>query len=138
MTRARNFGQLAQAVRKLASVPAAVSREAAPAIKALIAEQFSSESDPYGNAWAPYSPGSIKRGRKPPLLDETGALKDAQVEPLPGAGISVTFGPEYAGFHQTGWKWAPARRLFPNGPLPATWRAALQSIHERVIRERLK
>lgn len=136
MSRAKNFGQLAGMMRELSKVPSKVSRKVAPKIRRLVTEQFNAQTSPYGAPWAPYAASSIKRGRRPPLLVETGRLRRGiRVTPSQGAGITITVSAEYAGYHQTGTADMPARPIVPTNVLPAKWRAAIKRALTDAIKE---
>jgi phage gpG-like protein len=135
------MGKLEANLRRLAGVPSQVSAEGAEAIKELIEEEFDAGSDAYGNAWAPLAPATLAKGRTPPPLSDTEAMRDSlDVSPMPGAGISITID-QPAGIHQTGaskgnWR-MPARPVLPDRSFPKAWTDALAEASERAIQERL-
>lgn len=127
VSQAKNFGHLAQLIAGLARVPSRVSRDVAQDIRRRITRQFTTETDPYGNAWAPYTAGSIRRGRRPPLLTDTARMRRGiRVRPSSGAGVEITVPAPYAGFHQTGTSTMARRAILPYGTLPRAWSAAIQ------------
>lgn len=127
MSRARNFGQFARVLRELSRVPSRVAVVAAPKIRRLITEQFTREQDPYGAAWAPLTESSLRRGRRPPVLTDTRRMRGGvRVQPMVGAGLSVTIPAPYAGFHQTGTQHMVARPIYPRAGMPPRWRAAIE------------
>ena len=136
---ARGFGAV---LRKLGDVPSRVAREAADALTARLAAGFASGMDPYGNAWAPLAPATIRKGRTPPPLTEGGSLAGGtRVVPLSGAGLglesieTLSRGAP-ASIHMTGasGKNLPARPFLPTNALPATWRADLQAALSRIVK----
>lgn len=127
MSRARNFGQFARVLHELARVPSRVAVLAAPRLRRLVTEQFTKQQDPYGAAWAPLTAGSIQRGRRPPVLTDTSAMRRGiRVRPMAGAGLSITIPAPYAGFHQTGTSLMVSRPIFPRAGMPRKWRKALE------------
>lgn len=116
---------VAQAVRQLSKVPSAAAREASKSIETLVQQEFDAGVDPYGKAWEALSDETIRHGRGEPPLTDTGALRDVEVGPMPGAGVSVVLGEEYGSFHQIGTKNMPAREPLPSHGLPDTWRRAI-------------
>lgn len=122
------LGQLANNIGKLATVPSRAARDASAGIARLIDQQFANGTDPYGKPWKPLAQSTRDRGRFPPPLTDTRDMRDSvAVKPSAGAGITVTIGAPYAGFHQTGAPRAnmPARKILPEGPMPKPWQAAL-------------
>lgn len=124
-----DFGKLAGLINglgKLAGVPSQVAGKVAPKIAGFIKAEFAAGMDPYGRPWKPLKPATLARGRTPPPLDNTGDLKDTvDAKPMQGAGVSVTFGVPYAGFHQHGTKRMVARPILPANGLPRTWSEAI-------------
>ncbi len=110
----------AKAIRALSKVPAQASREASTSIQRLIDQQFARGVDPYGKPWKPNKPSTIERkGHARPNID-TGALwKGARVQPMSGAGISVTFDENYSVYVQN------VRPIVPNRGVPKSWAAAI-------------
>jgi hypothetical protein len=128
-----------RAMRSLARVPAVASVEGAKAIKREIERSFKSARDPYGNAWAPHAPATIKKWGKHKLLQLTGKGRASiVVRPLPGAGIYVESPSEGLAFAQGGTKNEPKRRFLPENQLPATWNRALEKATDKAIKESLR
>ena len=127
------LGQLASNLRKLAEVPSRASKEAAEGVAAAIEVQFAEGIDPYGNPWAELAQSTLDKGRFPPPLTDTekhGPGMGVKVSAKRGAGVSITFDAPYAGFHHTGTKDMPARKVLPVGVMPATWNAAIRDALE--------
>lgn len=142
---ARDFRDLARAIRALADVPARAAKTASRSIYKLVMREFTSESGPYGAKWAPLTPWTVAYRESlgygaGPILTRTGALKaSVTVRPMGGTGIALTIGADYAVHHQYGFtfthrsgnktitKDVPARPLFPNRDLPASWRKAIDA-----------
>lgn len=132
------LGQLARNVERLARIPARVATFAAPEIADEIEAEFATGRDPYGRAWAPLRPSTRARGRRPPPLTNTGAMRaGVDVRPLPGAGIAITFADEIpAVFHQKGTRKMAARPPLPSSTFPARWSRALERAADEAFRDR--
>lgn len=131
--------EFSRALRSLVDVPSQIARPLADGIAKFIDEGFSAGTDPYGRPWAPLKPRTLAKGRHPPPLTETGAMRNsARVKPVQGGGVSLVFGDSKAGLHQRG---DPprmaAREVSPSGFLPARWRALWQSLLTEATRRRL-
>lgn len=137
-----DFGRLTgtiAALRSLAKVPAQVAGRAAPRIAAQMQKDTRGAVDPYGRAYAPHKPATVKRWGAHPLLDLTGAgIGSLDAQPMAGAGISVT-ADEHMVFTQAGTPTQDVRAVIPNSPqLPATWNRILAEESEAAINDRLK
>lgn len=124
-----DLGRLADNLGKLAAVPSRASAAVADNLEEVILEQFAAQADPYGNPWAEHAESTVERWGEHAILDLTGEMIGTlEVAPMPGAGVSVSIDMP-AGAHQTGWDGpqgsGPARPILPQGPFPATWRAAV-------------
>lgn len=86
----------------------------------LIKEGFATETDPYGKPWA----GLKYRSGK--ILQDTGRLRSSfKVAGVTRRGFRVNASANYAAFHQEGTsRGLPARRMVPDGRLPAEWKTA--------------
>lgn len=119
--------QLEDNLHRLSGVPSRVASDGAERIDALIEDQFDAGTDPYGVAWEALAESTLDKGRFPPPLTDTTALRSTRdVSPMAGAGISITFDEGYAGFHQGGTRNMPERMILPNDAFPPTWEAALE------------
>ncbi len=121
----------------------------------LIQEGFRNEVDPRGVAWAPrrsgqrkftaasvnaggaFKQGKARQGHK--LLHQSGDLQGGfTVIGVNRNGFTVGSWPEYGGFHQTGTKFLPARRMVPkSGEGLGTWAEPLQEVAKAFIRRKL-
>jgi hypothetical protein len=120
------LGALEANLRRMASVPARASKLAAENVREVITGEYATGSNPYGAPWAPLKPSTLAKGRHAPPLTDTGALDaGTNVQPLPGAGISVTFDAPYASFHHTGTSRMAARPVAPTGAFPRSWEKAI-------------
>ena len=125
--------RLERNLRELAKVPSQAARLAATKIDALVREEYDQGANAYGQAWAKLAPSTIAKGRFPPPLTDTRAMRDGTtVTPTSGAGITVRFAAPYSTFHHTGFRVGqtnvPARPVAPTGAgLPPSWQLALKS-----------
>lgn len=119
------LGLLSANLSKLASVPSQIAKDAAEGIRSAIEQEFEAGQDPYGRSWAALEQATIDKGRRPPPLTDSGDMSNVEVTPSAGAGISIEFGAEYAGFHQTGTRRMVARPPLPVGGFPKTWSDAI-------------
>jgi len=123
------LGALEANLHRLARVPARVAVIGAERLADVIDRQFDDGLDPNGSPWAPLAARTLAKGRRPPPLTDTGAMRaSVRVMPMPGAGISVTI--DHPGLvHQTGGssgRWyMPPRPVLPGRIFPTTWRRAL-------------
>jgi phage gpG-like protein len=120
------LGQLAENLDALSLVPSRAARRVSGKLHDLIVEEFARGEDPYGDAWAPLEEATIEKGREEPPLTDTGAMVESlEVKPMAGAGVSVSFGAEYAGFHHEGTVNMVARKVLPDDELPQSWNEAI-------------
>jgi len=95
--------------------------------------EFRLSKDPYGQAWKPLSPNTIKKRRKQsavPLVD-TGAMRASVSYTVKGtATVIVGVGKQYAIYHQTGTKHIPRRQILPSSDrgLPDKWALIIKRI----------
>lgn len=100
MTNARRFSA---ALREMARVPSRVSTAIAKDISREIQKNFSAGVDPYGRAWRQLAKSTIKAGRHPPPLTDTGeGRRSVVVKAAQGAGINIVVGVLYMLYHQFG------------------------------------
>jgi phage virion morphogenesis protein len=121
------FRKLAENLARLASVPSRIAKPAAARINQLIAVQFSSGQDPYGKAWTPLMPSTVKRKRGDTrILIRTGNMSVVTAAAsASGSGIELTSTQEGT-FHQFGTVNMVARPIFPGkSNLPVSWRLAI-------------
>lgn len=130
-----DFSQLErmqERLAELAQVPSRCARAVSTRLEELVQEEFDRGADPYEEPWAPLSPVTLARGRTPPPLTDTSAMRASlHVRPLAGAGVGVTID-HPAGPHQTGWSGpqgsGPARPILPaRGELPDGWIEAIEA-----------
>jgi hypothetical protein len=105
---------------------AEASRRTAKAITEVIEREFKTGTDPRGVPWRPLKASTLARGRRPPPLTDSGAMR-ASVFVYP-ARLDVSIASP-AGFHQSGTRYMASRPIVPTGQNAAKWVAA---IHEAV------
>jgi phage gpG-like protein len=128
-----------RALSDLSGIPAQIASRVAVRISADIQRSFDAGTDPYGRAWAPLKPRTIAKGRHAPPLTDTGAGRQGvRVFAQSGAGVAMTSAVAYMGIHQSGDQpRMAARKFFPEGVLPAKWRAIWQDELTTATRTRL-
>lgn len=130
------LGKLEANLRRLGEVPSRAASEASDRIAALIEEEFAAQSDAYGNPWAPHKPATIARWGEHDILTLSGVMRDhVTVAPMRGAGISITFDEDYAGWHHVGTRYMVRRPVLPLETMPATWTAALEEAYANAFDE---
>jgi phage gpG-like protein len=135
----KGFQRLNGTLRALSEVPSRVAADASVRIAGLIDGSFDAGTDPYGRPWAPLSTYTLAKGRFPPPLTDSGAMRASiDVHPTAGAGIEVTLDSEYATFHQTGTRYMPQRQILPQSAgLAPSWREAIaEAVRANVAKAR--
>jgi len=131
------LGQLIRNLSQLSSVPSQISKEVSDKITVELQEQYKDGKDPYGKQWAPLKPSTLKKGRTPPPLDDTGRMKSGtKAFPLKNAGIGINL-PFPGFFHQAGTKNMEARKVLPEKTLPKSWSAAIRESAAKNIKKAL-
>jgi Phage virion morphogenesis family len=141
---AKRMRGLAKTIESLSEVPRDAAKTAAPKLTLLLQEQFERGIDPYGRPWAPLAKSTLKKGRHPPPLTDTGRLKGGtRAQPYPGqqAGIQLVAGADYGRFHQFGFRVfgqpVSAREIFPTRGLPFAWRITIKDAIRRAVKSKL-
>lgn len=134
------MGRLAENIGRLASVPSQAAPRVAKAIDGLIQDEFGSASDPYGTPWKEHAPATVERWGAHPILQLTQAMRsETSVQPMQGAGVSITFGVPYVAPHQTGWSGpqgsGPARPILPSRGMPQSWKDAIDGTIDEEFRK---
>jgi hypothetical protein len=124
-----------EAILKLPKVMSRATTDAADLIDDVIQHDFDVGQNPYEEPWAPLMPSTIKRGRHPPPLTDTEALRAVNCEPLQHAGLKIEFDSDYATFHQTGTAHMAQRQLVPEEgqELPPRWNDAIVEAYEHAV-----
>ena len=129
------MGKLKDRLADLAGVPSRVAREVSGEIAELLQAEFDAGADPYGSPWTQLADSTIDRGRFPPPLTDTRAMRDSiRVAPLQSAGIGITID-HPAAPHQAGWRGpqgsGPKRPILPaRGELPRSWQKVIENAIE--------
>jgi phage gpG-like protein len=91
-------------------------RQLGEAARTLVALEFDSGKDPYGQPWAPL----VAREGQP--LRDTGRLANSwSAFGVGPSGFRIGTDVEYAAFHQEGTARIPRRQIIPEGDLPQSW-----------------
>lgn len=125
--------KIGEAIARLRQVPDAIQsgiEASAPLLADRISAGFDSGTDPYGRPWAPLSPRTLAKGRTPPPLTDTGAMRDAITVTGDGYSVAIYSPDEKSSWHQEGdgapGQDLPARPFLPESELPDTWVADMQ------------
>jgi hypothetical protein len=132
------LGRLVETIERMSQVPRRVAVIAAPEITKLLQKQFATGTDPYGRPWRPLKPATLAKGRRPPPLTDSGAMRRGTVaRAAPGgrAGIRLLVGKRYGFFHQSGTRYMAARRILPQNGLPYAWSRVLAEASKKAFRE---
>ena len=118
---------LADRIGDLAQVPSRASKAVAERLNDLVADEYASGSDPYGEPWAPLMDATLDKGRSPPPLTASGDMAGGTLaRPMRGKGVAFTV-PDPGGFHQGGTVNMEAREILPAGEeLPPPWSKAIE------------
>jgi len=132
------MGALADRVADLAEVPSRVAAKVSSELEDLIQAEFDAGRDPYGDPWEPLAEATLDKGRRPPPLTDTGAMRGSlAVRPMQGAGVSVTID-HPAPPHQTGWSGSqgsgPSRPILPMREMPIAWEGVIAEAIEEEFR----
>ncbi len=135
------FADLAATLAELEDIPSRIASEVADGISVLVAKEFASGTDPYGNAWAPLLPSTVRRkGGDRRILRRSDALaSDTFARPTSGSGIEIESLP-YGGVHQVGdGSRMVARPVLPDGgELPDAWQEVIETATEKAFRKVLR
>jgi len=120
-------------------VPSRIARRGAQGITNQIHRDTSSGLDCYGRPFVPLAVATIRRGRRPPPMVDTGASLDGtSARPLRGAGIAIVLGGAYQ-HHLRASGTRPAREVLPvRGPMPASWRRRLDAAADNEMKAALR
>ncbi len=135
------FDDLAARLAELEDIPSRMAGPVAAGITEEIRQQFDAGVDPYGEAWAPLLPSTVKRKRGDArILRRTDALSSETVaRPTRGSGIEITSLP-YGGVHQVGdGSRMVARPVLPDGDeLPEAWQDIIEDTRARAFAKAMK
>jgi hypothetical protein len=121
-------------MRDLVKIPAKASQGFAERIRERLDIQFMNGTDPYGRAWAPLKPATLRKGRRPPPLTDSGhGSRNITALPMKGAGVKLVSKVPYMRLHQEGYRHTEARPFFPVRVLPKTWAKDLDEEIQKVL-----
>lgn len=125
------IGKLKQRLQKLAGVPQRAAVKFAPVLKDFLKAEFAAGVDPFGDPWKPLAGNTLKKGRTPPPLTDTGKARDALTVVPSGARDRASL-PNYLRYHlQTGRAVLPLRgEAWPDG-----WALAIKDSLNKAARE---
>ena len=129
---ADDFKAIIAALQALDNIPQIALKRSELRIKRLVEAQLDQGRDPYGETWAPLAPATVAKGRNPPPLTNTGAMRKSLQVTASGASITCSID-DPAFFHQGGTKNMPARKIFPAEGIPPEWEKAIAEAVEEVI-----
>jgi hypothetical protein len=126
-------------LKSLSKIPSQVAKAAAPKLAQRARNDASLERDPYGNAFRPHQPATIKRWGPHNILQLTGkGITSISARPLAGAGILLQAA-DHMVFSQLGTVNERARPIFPNNPtLPKSWQTIIERETESRAQAALK
>ena len=131
--------KLTATLRDLAHVPSQVAKDVSIELNKELQKEYVQGTDPYGKSWAPLKPSTLKKGRRPPPLTDTGKLKSGtRALPLPGAGVAVVVGAPYGAYHQTGTERMAARPILPDRGMPPKWREIVTRVASKAIAKKFR
>ncbi len=128
------FGELAKLIANLEQLGSkgseAIGEKLAPAIQAVLEQQYTDGKGPDGQQWADKADGT------PSFLQKTGAMRSGTNAVAGVKGVSVRI-PSPGGFHQGGTVKMPERKLVPDGELEGEWAKAAEEAVRAAITESL-
>ncbi len=131
---------LTERLAELDDIPSRIAREVSDGINAELADQFNAGTDPYGNAWDPLLPQTVRRKKGDArILRRTDALSSNTIaKPSQGAGVEIS-SVEYGMRHQGGTVHMVARPILPDGEeLPEAWQEVIEKASEKAVRKALR
>jgi hypothetical protein len=134
-----SLGSIRRRFAELKKVPSQIGNDFAEFINEALQEGHDTGTDPHGEPWAELAPATLAKGRTPPPLDETGALRgSANARPTQGAGVVVEYTDEKAQPTQQGsaYQNRPPRMILPNGRMPDSWRAKLKELTTKAVKRK--
>lgn len=126
-----NMQRFEKALEKAPDLLPTIAKNLAEETVGLIADEFRSERDPFGDKWAEKK---IPDGRKV-LSGKTSRLKKWHRKSSGKRGFVVAATVKYAVYHQAGRRRMVARKMIPEGRLPPRWGKAYRAAARDVIRE---
>jgi phage gpG-like protein len=117
----------------------------------LVADEFKTETDPYGKPWAPLkrertrnrharlraaAAGRKVNGQK--ILQDTGRMKNSVGAAPRGFTARLVIPTWYAAVHQNGSAKIPQRMMLPNGDLPDRWRRVFEKESNLLLAQKME
>jgi hypothetical protein len=129
----RTFEQAVLQLQMIEHAPERVAQLAADPIRRLIEAGFAAGADPYGAPWSPLAASTLRRGRRPPPLTDTGATRSSVAVRAFGPSLVATV-EGAADFHNPD---RQGRQILPSEArgLPASWEQAIRDVASSVERE---
>jgi len=143
-------------IRRIGDAGPELWRRIAPTIRSNVEAQFAKGVNPYDTPWKPLRPATLAKGRTPPPLTETGALRRSIKVTANGYTLRVIAADLVAGLHQNGWTrsrikrrkgkvvgkttigpGATKRQILPDGRIPNVWRQQIRRMAREIMGERL-
>ncbi len=126
-------------LKSLSRIPAQVAKAVAPKLAQRARNDAALERDPYGNAFAPHKPATVKRWGVHNILQLTGnGIDSITAYPSQGAGVTLAAA-DHMAFAQFGTPTEKARPVFPNNPtVPKSWATIIERETARKAQAALK
>lgn len=119
-----DLNRVTTAIRNLDGMPARVCDRIEDDIYTSIQGQFDRGVDAYGEPWEPLAESTTKRGRRPPPLTDTRAMRDSVAVHANGTQLTVSIDDPFP-YHQAGTGSMPSRPVLPDRELPAAYAKAV-------------
>src|SRR5687767_3617731 len=131
--------EFSNALRASIRVPSQIAAPLSKLIAKDIQQNFTLGQDAYEKPWKPLAPATLRKGRTPPPLTDTGkGRKSIRVKPSKDAGIVITVSDAKMKFHQVGARpQLPRRSFLPTNTLPKTWRLYWDAEYSKALRKKL-
>lgn len=124
--------------RFAAEVPAKLAKALAPMLDERQRDMFANEQDPYGNAWAPLKPSTVRRKKgNTVILSRKNELGPGTYVLYTGRRLVFTYGPN-AQYAQDGSDNRVPRLVAPSYGIPKTWKADAIRAQAEVAKRGLK
>lgn len=147
-------------IRRIGDAGPELWQRIAPTIRSNIEAQFATGVNPYDTKWKPLAAATLRKGRTPPPLTDTGGLRSSIRVTASGYTLRVIAADLVAGMHQWGTRrrkkkpsamkrqgqvvgtriWGtgmPKRQILPDGRIPDKWRQQIRRMAREIMGERL-
>ena len=126
------FKAIIVALQALEEAPRIALKRSELKIKTLVEAQFDEGRDPYGEPWAALAASTVAKGRTPPPLTDTGAMRKSLRVVASADGLTCSMAEPFK-FHQYGTVNMPARPILPAEGVPPEWEKVITETVEEVI-----